>query len=38
MRWNLQPKIAASDFVFVPAKGVTEIKVQPTPVESGGAK
>jgi hypothetical protein len=38
MRWNLQPKFADSDFNFVPPKGVTEIKVQPTPAESGGAK
>ena len=38
MRWNSQPKIAASDFSYTPAKGFTEIKVQPTPVESGGAK
>jgi len=38
LRWNLQPKFVASDFNFVPGKGVTEVKVQPTPVESGGAK
>jgi hypothetical protein len=38
MRWNLQPKFAANEFTFVPGKDVTEIKVQPTPVESGGAK
>jgi hypothetical protein len=38
MRWNLQPKFTASDFNFVPGKGVTQIKVQPTPAESGGVK
>ena len=38
MRWNLQPKFAANEFNFVPGKDVTEIKVQPTPVETGGAK
>ena len=38
LRWNTAPKFAANNFDFVPAKGVTQIKMNEPTVASGGAK
>ena len=38
MKWNTAPKFGANNFVFTPAQGVTQIKMNEPSVAAGGAK